>query len=386
MYKITTEEFIYRARKVHGDKYDYSKVNYLGSKKKVTIICPIHGEFEQLPFKHLQGNGCSKCSNKLQDTETFIEKARKIHGDKYDYSKVEYVNNHTKVCLICPEHGEFWQTPMLHLLGHGCKHCHKRSKTKKLNNNKYDIRYTTSTWIKAAKNIWGDRYDYSKVKYVNCDTKVIVTCPKHGDFKIKPSDHLRGNGCKMCAIDRTKLSREEFIQKAIEVHGNKYDYSKVDYVNNYTDVCIICQKHGEFWQKPSDHLQGNGCKKCHQSHLERIIKKILKEKKIKYKSQYAFDWLKYIKGQYLDIYLPDYNIAIECQGLQHFKPINYFGGEKQFKKTCELDINKFELCKKHNIKVIYIINDEKDYIESEFYKNKEIFNLKNIEKLWQKLL
>ena len=129
MSKITTNEIIAKAKLVHGDKYDYSKVDYVKDYIKVCIICPEHGEFWQRPHAHLQGQGCPKCKSKKQTctTDEFIAKAKKIHGDKYDYSKVDYSNAHTKVCIICPNHGEFWQTPNNHLRGHGCPKC-KRNK------------------------------------------------------------------------------------------------------------------------------------------------------------------------------------------------------------------------------------------------------------------
>ena len=129
MKKLTTQEFIEKAIKIHGDKYDYSKVNYINYSTKVCIICPEHGEFLQTPDRHLHKCGCPKCffkkesDNKSSNIEEFIEKAKKIHNDNYDYSKVNYINNHTKVCIICPNHGEFWQTPNKHLNGHGCPKC-----------------------------------------------------------------------------------------------------------------------------------------------------------------------------------------------------------------------------------------------------------------------
>lgn len=124
MTKQTTEEFIARAKAVHGDRYDYSKVEYVNSKEKVTIICPKHGEFPQTPQKHLYGQGCPICGNKPKiTTEEFIKKALTVHGDRYDYSNVKYENASTKVCIICKEHGEFWQAPYTHLNGHGCSKC-----------------------------------------------------------------------------------------------------------------------------------------------------------------------------------------------------------------------------------------------------------------------
>jgi Zn finger protein HypA/HybF involved in hydrogenase expression len=132
MAKLTTEEYIKKAREVHGNRYDYSKVKYVDSQTKVTIICPMHGEFSQSPTSHLQGSGCPKCGNDRtalrMNNEGFINKAKAVHGDRYDYSKVQYVYNKTEVCIICREHGEFWQKPKNHLSGYGCPICSGRKK------------------------------------------------------------------------------------------------------------------------------------------------------------------------------------------------------------------------------------------------------------------
>ena len=124
MAKLITEEFIKKARAVHGDRYDYSKVEYVYNKKEVCIICREHGEFLQKPKNHLSGYGCPICSGrKKMRTSDFIKKARSIHGEKYDYSKAEYKGNTEKVCIICPEHGEFWQQASIHIKGAGCPKC-----------------------------------------------------------------------------------------------------------------------------------------------------------------------------------------------------------------------------------------------------------------------
>ena len=131
---LTTESFIEKAKKVHGDKYDYSKVEYKNCKTKVCIICPKHGEFWQEARQHLSGRGCPECkrkkcgSSQKSNIKDFINKAKEVHGNKYDYSKVEYKNSKTKVCIICPEHGEFWQRPYVHLLGQGCPKCGNKKK------------------------------------------------------------------------------------------------------------------------------------------------------------------------------------------------------------------------------------------------------------------
>ena len=140
MRRLTTEEFIERAKGVHEDRYNYSKANYINIKTKVCIICSIHGEFWQIPDDHIRGSGCEKCSyiirgkNKTQSVSTFIEKAKKAHRNKYDYSKVKYVNCKIKICIICPKHGEFWQRPDCHSSGYknGCPSCKESRGEKKL--------------------------------------------------------------------------------------------------------------------------------------------------------------------------------------------------------------------------------------------------------------
>ena len=412
--KKTREEFIKEATEKHDGKYDYSKVNYVNSKTKVCIICPEHGEFEQPPKSHLKGCGCQKCSGNCVPTkEEFIKKAREAHGDKYDYSKVEYKNNHTKVCIICPEHGEFWQTPYVHKQGSGCSTCANEANgercrsskeefiknARKKHGDKYDytkVSYVNSTinvciicpkhgefeqmpkihlkgcgcpkcssnyiptkeeWIASSREVHGDKYDYSKVNYVGALTKVCIICPKHGEFWQKPSIHLSGCGCPKCGIEKVReslsSSKEDFIKKACKAHGDKYDYSKVEYVNSTTKVCIKCPIHGQFEQTPHDHLRGHGCPKCNLSHLERDVMDYLDEHRITYDYQKRFDWL---GRQSLDFYLPDYNVGIECQGRQHFFSVEWFGGEDSLIECQKRDRRKFKRCDKHGIKLLYYSN------------------------------
>ena len=208
-------------------------------------------------------------------TGEFIQRAKAIHGDKYDYSKVEYVNAKTKVCLVCPKHGEFWQRPDIHLQGKGCTKCGRErigiasSKSK-------------DQFLQEARKVHGDKYDYSKVDYVNYQTKVTIICPLHGEFTQTPTNHLQGNGCPKCANDRTSLrmTTDDFIQKARAIHGGKYDYSRTKYVDNKTEVCIICPEHGEFWQKPKNHLSGYGCPICSGRKKMRTIDFIKRAKQV----------------------------------------------------------------------------------------------------------
>ena len=371
-YKNTKEFFIDRATKKHNGKYDYSKVEYVNSSVPVCIICPDHGEFWQTPHNHLNSTGCKKCkSNKhlgVKDSlESFIEKAHKIHGDKYDYSKVEYVNSTTPVCIICPDHGEFWQTPSSHLQNRGCNRCSKKM-------------YDTESFIDIAHKIHGDKYDYSKVEYVNSTTPVCIICPEHGEFWQTPSNHtnkIHPKGCDKCNrlkhSNDEKISKEEFIERARKIHSDKYDYSKVEYVNFHTKICIICPEHGEFWQTPSHHLRNEGCPICNFSKLELDIENFCKNNNIKYISQYNPNWAK--KYRY-DFYLPDYNTIIECQGIQHYKPVDFAGkgddwAKKLFEKNVKTDKIKYELAVKNNCNILYYTSDD-------LKTNDEITSLKEL--------
>lgn len=187
--ELKTEVFIARARELHGDKYDYSKVKYEGSLSKIIIICPTHGEFEQTANNHLQGKGCQRCSVDRQrgTKENFISRAQEIHSSFYDYSSVNYKSTGTKVDIICPIHGVFNQTPDNHLRGQGCPSCSGNKKK------------TTEEFISIASATHKNAYTYSSVKYINNSTKVLITCPTHGDFEQTPANHLSGNGCPRCA-------------------------------------------------------------------------------------------------------------------------------------------------------------------------------------------
>lgn len=436
---MTTEEFIKKARKVHGDKYDYSKVEYVNTATKVCIICPVHGEFWQTPNCHLSGCGCPTCSRKnyhreKYSTEEFIEKARKIHGNKYDYSKVDYVNNHTKVCLICPEHGEFWQEPKDHLKGRGCPKClHPNAnmtreefieKATQIHGHKYDYskvefvnmstkvciicpvhgefwqcptehlrgcgcykckmlkswntrgRKTTEEWIEEAKKVHGDKYDYSKVEYKGTKEKVCIICPEHGEFWQTAGGHLSGNGCKKC-VGLNKPTTEEWIERVKLIHGNKYDYSKLEYVNAKTKVCIICPEHGEFWQMPSVHLIGGGCPQCDMSHLENHIYMMLKDKEVNFISESNINGL--LGRMRVDFYLPDKKLVIECQGGQHF----YGGFDRNNKEHAEKihlqvlarDIRKYNILKENGIEIIYFCG--KEDMSDNIFENPKFQNMYN---------
>lgn len=185
-------------------------------------------------------------------TEEFIKRARAKHGDKYDYSKSEYVSTKLRVEIICPEHGSFWQQPNHHATGQGCPHCGKKRKG-----------FDTSKFIEIAKAKHGDKYDYSKVVYVNNKLPVIIICPIHGEQSIVPTVHLYGTGCAACSMEAKKLTAEEFIRRTALVHPMRCDYSRVVMHGLEEPVEIVCPDHGVFWRSPKFHLRTDKeCPKC----------------------------------------------------------------------------------------------------------------------------
>lgn len=301
-------------------------------------------------------------------TDIFVIRSATIHNNRYDYTKTLYINAKTKVCIICLKHGEFWQEPKHHLSGVGCPFC---AKTKKLDVTKF---------IKKAFIIHGRKYDYSGVTYVNNHTKISIGCPVHGEFWQEPSSHLNGSGCPKCAKNGVLLDIEEFIKKARISHGDYFDYSKVNYTNAKTKVCIICPRHGEFWQAASSHLSGKGCPKCKSSKLENIVLTGLNKNHISNIFQFK---LKNLGKKTIDFYLPKYKIAIECQGEQHYVPTMFGNMTKEeandnlFKRQI-LDQEKYISCLKEKIELVYFTNlsyfREKNIdVKIGFYKDKKVF-------------
>ena len=411
--RLTKEEVVKRSKKIHGDKYDYSEFLkdefvFKGKRQKIPIICHKkdkngveHGLFWQMAQNHYTKNGCPICNQEqigirlsknkkllkegVQEKrkKEIIEKSKVCHQIEYDYSlflneKFIYEGNKQKIPIIChnkfdngKEHGVFWQTANNHMKGQNCPHCSGCHT------------YTTESYIEACKKVHGDKYDYSKTIYRGSHDYVTITCPIHGDIKMKAYSHLQGNGCKYCSKSY-HYTTEDFIAKAKEVHGDKYDYSKVDYINSNTKVCIICPKHGEFWQTPSHHLTGVGCPRCNTSHLERKLAQFLDNHGIKYEREKTFDWLKWKKKgvMKLDFYLPEYNVGIECQGVQHFYAFKLFD-EKMVKNVKERDKVKRDKCNENGIPLYYYteVKLETPPYDNIYTKKKDI--LKNILKNYQ---
>jgi hypothetical protein len=350
MKKLTQEGFIKRSNTVHQNKYIYDNNDYINCHTKVCIICPEHGVFQQTPSVHLKGQGCPYCSGRNSNLNNgFILKANKKHDYKYDYSKSKYININEKIYITCPVHGDFLQTPHNHLCGKGCPKC-------KANKSSINLRCDINEFILKARNVHENKYNYDKVTYVNNNQKICIICPDHGEFWQTPKKHIcLKHGCPKCS--GRYLTNEEWVNRFKDTHGNKYDYVKSRVINAKTKICIICPKHGEFWQKPHNHVSGQNCPKCAElsSHQENEIIKILKDMKILFEYRYKnFIWLKSKRKLELDFYIPQFNIAIEVQGKQHFKANQYFGGNNGYEKTIKRDKLKKELCQQYGVKLYYI--------------------------------
>lgn len=298
-YKRSKEEFVRAATYIHKGLYTYDDFVMVNGKTKGKIHCTKHNiDFEMTPDHHLQGQGCPKCryekasKAKTKSTEKFIEQAKQIHGDKYDYSKVEYVNGHEKVCIICPEHGEFWMTPNNHInktKPQGCPVC---GRIKSIRNRTS----TTEEFITKAIKIYGNKYDYSKVNYVNNTTNVEIVCPQHGSFFQWPANHLIGESCPKCACFRSKGEKE--VEEFVRGLGFEISTSDRQILNGDELDIVIPQKkiaieynglrwHSNFF-KPNDyHLQKTmkceerGYRLIHIFEDEWIYKKDITKSRIK---------------------------------------------------------------------------------------------------------
>ena len=295
---LNQEEVIKRFKKVHGDKYDYSKVNYKRTDTKVEIICPEHGSFFQIPLSHFKGIGCSKCGgkkiakSKRIDKKVILKRFKEKFKDKYDYSKSNIIDMNTPIEIICPEHGSFFQKPEIHLRKHGCPQCGKKIGGRKTRNN-------FSNDIKRFKEIHGNKYNYVN-NYMTQHKKIEIICPEHGSFFQLPYNHLSGSGCPKCSINK----QENFITDFI-----KSNFPEINIINNYRFKSSIDNKIYE-----------------------------------------------------VDIYLPDYNFGIEYNGtFWHSLTSEKIAVSKKqldpyYNKTRHL--NKFKACTSKNIDLFMITDYE----------------------------
>lgn len=297
------------------------------------------------------------------DVKKYEEESRKKFGNRFNYSKAIMVGSVNKIKVICNECGtEFEVNAWAHLHSSkygGCPVCTQKYKSKHMTKN--------NQWffeeMKNRRDDKGEYYDYSKVIYEKSTKNIEIICPKHGPFKQTPWSHLCGSGCPVCGYERSTKSHTdnwdsyfEKMKKQRYDKCTKYDYSRVVYKGCCENIEIICPKHGSFWQTPSMHLHNCGCPKCKASKLEVQTRLILEDLNVKFTEQARFDWL---GRQSLDFYLPDYNIAIECQGIQHCEPSKFFSS-RTLEEQKKADTKKRQACYRHGVKVRYIKYSEAD--------------------------
>lgn len=318
-------------------------------------------------------------------TQRFIKRCNLIHQGKYIYTKTVYTRAKDSVIIICPKHGEFTQTADSHLHGHGCKLC-------AIEEQHNQQRKKLDEFIENSNIVHNNKYDYSEVEYVNNHTGVWIICPIHGKFKQTPNDHLCGKGCRQCSYEyrglKHRLTNDSFIKKSNLIHKNKYDYSLTKYEGYDNDVEIICPIHGKYTQSADSHLQGHGCPMCNTSKLELEIEHILKQNNIKYISQCNSRKFPWLGLQSLDFYLCNYNIAIECQGEQHFHYVDFSGINEErarieFDKCIERDKRKSMKCKENGVRLLYFtkkkfLKNGNNVIDGEYFFNpKDIIKILN---------
>lgn len=333
-----TNRFIHESKKIHLDEYDYSKVEFINMKSKIIIIKD-GIEYTQTPSKHLMGRKPDR-QFKLRTNEEFIELSRSVWGYKYDYSLVDYKGSHIEV-LIRYKDNIYRQKPIQHILGFKCERNTVRNQ---------------DDFLKKCQERHGDKYDYSLVEYKGIDKKIKIIF--NGDiYEQKAGAHLYSDGLVENVIKRK--TTDEFIKESIEVHENKFDYSKVNYINNHSKVIIICRIHGEFRQVPTSHLKGHGCTRCVESKGEKRISDYLDTHNIEYQRQKKFKDCIGIKYQLpFDFYIPSLRLCIEFDGIQHFQPVDYFGGIESYEKLKSNDKIKEDYCEDNFINLIRIKYDQ----------------------------
>ena len=326
---------------------------YKGANEKIGFICNECGYIWKTTARSVinSKSGCPKCGVAKKRRET----AKRKFLEKLDPQfELIYYNDPDNVSVKCKNCGKIRVTTSNNILKYGCKHCSmlKVGET---------LKYTTEQFIEKAKNIHGDKYDYSKVNYINSDTKVCIICPEHGEFSQIASKHLSGQGCPKCS--GKNWTRDDFIKYSSKIHNNYYNYNNLIWNGFTNSVTITCPKHGNFNQNAYVHLRVRcGCPKCNQSHGEVEVTNCLESLKLEYIYQ------QYIKNPYREssnfcvdflFKIKDRTYIIEYNGRQHYEPVEKFGGEEQFLKQQQRDSDLRKYCAENNINLLEIRYDIK---------------------------
>ena len=431
--KLTSESWIARAKSIHGDKYDYNDVNFINARTPVLVNCRrCEHQWSTQPYSHakpnLTGTGCPYCAGHHRTTEDFVRAAKKVHGDIYDLSEVNYKQARTKVTVGCPKHNRTWETTWSSFIisAHGCRQCGQERRRarplsdfiemfKSVHGDLYDYslikgwegwhtalpircprhpddlflqrpsvhyykagncpkcaaedrgkvsRSDTEEWIQKAQALHGNYYDYSQSKYTKERSDLVIICPKHGAFRQRAGHHLAGSGCGECHFENMEVDRAmpyaEFVQRANEMHLDRYSYPEkpAQFSLKKISLDITCPDHGAFNQNASNHMYGSGCPKCSQSKGEREVSRFLIDCGLEFDSQKRFPNCKDKRELPFDFYIPSINLLIEYDGEQHYQPRTdgFFAG--RLEEIQRRDNIKNEFAKNAGVNLLRIKWDE----------------------------
>lgn len=383
--KLTQEEFLERVKKIHGDKYNYDKAEYTGANNKVIIGCPIHGDFRQSACAHLAGSGCNSCGNRTTKNklsmgyDEFINRCKDKHNNYYDYSMVDSNNFSLKkrIEIICPKHGQYSLVAVNHMNGSKCRRCtldspltDKQKKYREKLKTGEHSRLGSDEWVKRIKLNENDNLtiDIQPDAVLTGRSIITYTCNKHpqlGKKNITINEFVTHKfNCKYCSAEHvSKVNSpglENFIKKATSVHGGYYDYSAItEYKNGRNKVEIICPIHGSFFQCAANHINNkHGCPKCYREFRQAAIFYSVSSQEIKLQKWLTSNNILFeasnrnkIFPLELDLFLPDYNLAIEVNGV--------YWHSTEFKDE-HYHINKLNECIKNNITLLQFYDTEID--------------------------
>ena len=360
--KLSYENSINSLKKIKEEissLYEIKFETYVNSITPIKVICKKHGEFDILPNRlKTYKTPCPYCREELKKPQkekinwnevyfnNFKKQLEEVHPNRYSFEKCEYKSKDEEIILYDKVINEYITVKPKVLI---------KSKLLLKLPCYQNTKLPTITFIEKAKSIHGDKYDYSKTIYIHNKQKVCITCPEHGEFWQTPNEHLKGCGCGQCA-NNIKWDEEDYFNTVKKMYSNKYDYSKSVLVNQGTFMTVICPIHGEFKIRPTHHLRGSGCPKCAGSSGEKILLSFFESKNLFPHYNKYYKWLDNLQ---LDFYFPEYKLAIEVQGEQHFIETNFF--ERSLSEQMKNDEKKKKLCEKNGITLLYYAPYKMDF-------------------------
>lgn len=379
-------EIIWRSIQKNGYKYDYREVNttVFGNNENLqTVICPIHGRFKIKMSLHIRrGTGCQKCNGRKishDDRKKLI--IDKFGEEVYEFRESDFSSITKKTIVYCKKCGNKIIASFDEIYNnwkHPCVKCFKKEQSEK---QKVDIEIIKQRIENVINKDLDDEYNLDN--YVDTKSKINLHCIKHGWYKTYFKDFVnKGVRCSKCAheisSEKRKLKWDVFKERANKIYGNDFTYFKDTFIQSSDNITIQCNKCGSIFERKVYYHLGSyvKCKYCSkQSLLEKEIQDYLRDKNVEFTKEQVFEWLKYKDYLKLDFYLPKYNIGIECQGIQHFEQIDFFGDTNKFELCSFRDRLKLELCNLHNIKLYYFSKENYDFFlgEKVYHTTDELF-------------